>query len=98
MPNTPIEELLPAGSVVRNYDSEKDLMIIGILAVDESTGKEYDYLAVPYPEGYISSEYLYLCNQDDIAEIQFLGFANKDFQVFRYSMLEAGINDDQQDS
>ena len=47
-----MKNLLPIGSVVLLKDATKKLVIIGILQVNPSENKIYDYLGVPYPEGY----------------------------------------------
>ena len=51
-----MKNLLPIGSVVLLKDATKKLVIIGILQVNPSENKIYDYLGVPYPEGYVSSD------------------------------------------
>jgi len=78
-----VEKLLPIGSVVLVKEAEKRLMIIGIMAADQETGIDYDYLAVPYPEGYISDEYRFLFNHEDIDEMSFYGFVDQELQSFR---------------
>lgn len=70
-----IEELLPVGSVVLLKDGEKRLMISGVMQKDKhGRGKEYDYLGVLYPEGYMGKRYQYLFNHGDIAVIVFRGY------------------------
>ena len=74
-----IKELLPVGSVVLLKDGEKRLMINGIMQTDAGgSGKEYDYLAVLYPEGHIGEEFQYLFNHDDINEVLFRGFEDEE--------------------
>ena len=46
-----MKELLPIGSVVTLQGTAKKVMIIGILQMQQESGKLYDYLGVPYPEG-----------------------------------------------
>ena len=78
-----IKELLPIGSVVRLMDGEKKLMIIGVKQTDsEGDGKEYDYLGVLYPEGYIGEEYQYLFDHDVIEEVYFKGYDEAERQDF----------------
>lgn len=48
-----MKDLLPIGSVVLLKDATKKLVIIGVLQVNAEQNKMYDYLAVPYPEGYL---------------------------------------------
>jgi len=75
------EKLLPVGSVVLLRDADKELMIIGILPMNE--GKKFDYLAVLHPEGYISENYVFMFNHEDIAQVKFIGYVNAAYQMFR---------------
>ena len=79
-----IENLLPIGSVVTVKDANKSMVIIGILT--EHLGERYDYIAVLDPEGYLSQDEIFLFNHEDIARVEFLGFMNSEFQVFRQSV------------
>lgn len=75
------DKLLPIGSVVLLNDADKELMVIGILPVNGE--EKYDYMAVMYPEGYISDKYVFLFNHDDIAEVKYIGFMDASYQMFR---------------
>ncbi len=82
------ETLLPNGSIILLKGGNLKLMIYGrkqtLVTDDERNGKMYDYLAVPYPEGYISPEYTYVFKHEHIAEVVFKGFVNQeeeDFQI-----------------
>lgn len=75
------ENLLPVGSVVLLNNADKELMIIGILPVNDN--KRFDYLAVLHPEGYLSEKYVFMFNHSDIAQVKFLGYMNAAYQVFR---------------
>ncbi len=78
-----IKELLPIGSIVLLKDGEKRLMITGIMQSDASDlSKEYDYLAVLYPEGHIGDQFQYLFNHEDINEIVFRGFEDEERNIF----------------
>ena len=83
-----MKELLPIGSVVLLNGGEKPLMIYGIVQEDPSDGKQYDYLACLYPEGFIGAEHTYLFNHEDINSIEFEGFANEDHDTFRKKLDE----------
>ena len=83
-----IKDLLPIGSIVFLKDSEKRLMIIGVMQSDASKNwsryrKEYDYLGVLYPEGYIGNHVQYLFNHEDIREVVFRGFEDTESNEFR---------------
>ena len=53
------KQLLPNGSVVTLKGATKKLMTIGIEVEMEGDEKTYDYIAIPYPEGYIDSETMF---------------------------------------
>ena len=48
----------------------------------ESSGVMYDYVACLYPEGNISSEYTFLFNEDDILQVVFKGYEDKENEEF----------------
>ena len=76
--------LLPIGSVVLVKEANKKMMIIGIL--QKSGDKQYDYMAVLYPEGYLNSQKIYLFDHADIQEVHYLGFMGVEHQVFRNNL------------
>lgn len=76
-------DLLPIGSVIALKDAQKKLMIIGLSMQREGDDKVYDYVGVPFPEGYISSDLMLLFMHDDIESVDYLGFINAEVQVFR---------------
>ena len=75
------ERLLPIGSVVLLKESEKELMIIGIMP--KSNDKQYDYIAVLHPEGYLNDKIIFTFNHEDIAKVSYLGYMNAAYQMFR---------------
>ena len=81
-----MKDLLPIGSVVLLKDATKKLVIIGILQVNPSESKTYDYLGVPYPEGYIGSNNNFLFNHSDINDIIFNGYTNPERDIFINAM------------
>lgn len=84
------KELLPIGSVVLLKEGTKKLMIIGIKPMKDNEEKEiYDYMGVLYPEGYLSSEYNFLFNHEDINDVIFKGYDNPERQVFVEVLEEA---------
>lgn len=49
-----MKDLLPVGSIVLLKGGVKKTVIIGVLQVSEENPEEmYDYIGVPYPEGYL---------------------------------------------
>lgn len=78
-----IKELLPIGSVVLLKEGTKKLMIIGIKPMKDNEEKEtYDYIGVLYPEGYLSSEYNFLFNHEDINDVIYKGYSNPEREAF----------------
>lgn len=81
-------DLLPIGSVVLLKNAQKKVVIIGIMPIkhtESGVDVAYDYVGVPYPEGYIGQEAVMLFNYDSIAEIIFNGYSNDE----RMIMIEA---------
>lgn len=76
-----MKELLPIGSVVMLKEATKSLMIVGIMQKDDD-GREYDYISVVFPEGYINSETFFLFNHEDIVDVRFVGCINAESQTY----------------
>jgi len=83
-----MKNLLPIGSVVLLDGGEKRLMVIGVIQVNPADGKEYDYLACLYPEGFVGPEHTYLFNHDDIQNVDAEGYVNEEHKVFREQLAE----------
>ncbi|MDO4633116.1 MAG: DUF4176 domain-containing protein [Eubacteriales bacterium] len=79
-----MKELLPAGSVVLLKNATKKLMIIGILQMipGENENRLYDYLAVPFPEGFMGADANFLFNHEDINDVIFTGYDNPERTEF----------------
>ena len=83
-----MNELLPIGSIVLLEGGKKKTMIIGILQFNaENPDKMYNYLGVPYPEGYMGKGSSYLFNHTDIAEVIFRGYEDQEREQL-FVMLE----------
>ena len=78
-----IDNLLPVGSVITLTEATKKIMIIGTGVKREEDDTLYDYVGVPFPEGYIDSEILLLFMHDDIERVDFLGYINSEVQFYR---------------
>lgn len=79
------EDLLPIGSVVLLQGAKKKIVIMGIMPIKHaSAGSDiaYDYLGVPYPEGYMSPETGLLFNHEKIEKVVFLGYENEERTIF----------------
>lgn len=73
-----IKELLPIGSVVLLKGGQKKLMVFGIKQTDNKTKEEYDYIGVLYPEGNMGEVGQYLFNHENIEEVFFKGYEDKE--------------------
>lgn len=81
-----MKALLPIGSIVLLKDATKKLMIIGILQVDQNKNTLYDYLAVPYPEGFLGADTNFLFQHEDINDVIFTGYHNPEQDTFLKAM------------
>lgn len=77
-----IKKLLPIGSVVLLKNGKKRVMIFGIKQTDNSTGKEYDYISVLYPEGNVGEAGQFLFNHSDIEKVFFQGYKDTEREEF----------------
>lgn len=78
-----MENFLPVGSVVQLFGGTKKTVIMGIIQINgDDTSKMYDYLGVPYPEGYMGNGSSYLFNKENIETVYFRGYEDEDYQRF----------------
>ena len=78
-----VNNLLPIGSIVLLKDSNKRLMIYGMFQQEENNDTVYDYIGVPYPEGFLNIQKCYLFNEELIDEVLYIGYIDSEFQVFK---------------
>lgn len=45
------DDWLPVGTVVAVEGAARPVMVAGVMALDGRTGRYWDYIGVPYPEG-----------------------------------------------
>ena len=72
---------LAIGSVVMIKGEGKKLMVIGYYGEDKS-GKAVDYMAVTYPEGYLSADIIIGFNQNEVLQVLHEGY--KDVEQERF--------------
>lgn len=80
-----MKDLLPVGSVVILEGGTKKVMIVGILQAknqEDGNAKIYDYLGVPYPEGYLGEESAFLFQHESIREVNFRGYDEEERAAF----------------
>ena len=79
-----LKDLLPVGSVVRLKNAVRKAVIMGYMQQvnpKDSPGQKpevYDYMAVPYPEGYLGKGTVFLFNEENIEEVCFSGYESKE--------------------
>lgn len=72
-----MKEYLPIGSVVLINGIERKIAIMGIMQRNgENPEKEYDYIGVPYPEGYLGDGTAILFDHSAINDVIFRGYTN----------------------
>lgn len=76
-------KLVPIGTVVKLKEVDKLVMVFGYNQIQTSTGKQYDYIAVPYPEGNISPDYNVFFNRNMIDEIMYSGYVSAEDKKYR---------------
>lgn len=81
-------------------EGTKRLMIYGrkqrLVEGIDSEGKQisdvmFDYIGVPYPEGYMNQEYTYVFNHSDIDAVIFTGYTDDEEDALQKGLHE--IND-----
>ncbi|KEO84593.1 DUF4176 domain-containing protein [Tumebacillus flagellatus] len=80
-------DYLPLGTLVRLHRGTKRLMIYGRCLNKEETGEQFDYVGVPYPEGFINPEKTFVFNHSAIEEIVHLGFTDEE-EVIAQELLQ----------
>ncbi len=82
-------DFLPIGSVVLLEEGTKKLMITGFCIISEDSPEEvYDYCGCIYPEGVLSSDENYVFDQDQIQEVLFIGYEDKEQKEFKTKLTE----------
>ena len=77
-------DLLPVGSVVLLKNALKKIMIIGLMPIKHTESGEdiaYDYVGVPYPEGYVGQESAMLFMHKNIEETVFTGYSDDERNI-----------------
>ncbi len=77
--------LLPIGTVVLLKNSQKRVMVIGVLQKQVREGDEviWDYSACYYPEGYMGPDKTFLFNNNQIEKIYSVGYQDEEQFAFK---------------
>ncbi len=80
-------KLLPIGSVVKLEGVEPIIMILGRMVISADK-RDFDYVGVPYPVGYLGDEKVLCFNCDKIVEELHRGYMTENELIFREQLLE----------
>ena len=79
----------PVGTVVRLVNGTKRVMIDGYATIDQSDPlRIYDYSAVLYPEGSLSSDQTLLFDHEQIEEVFFIGYVDPEQESFMEKLMK----------
>lgn len=85
---------LPIGTVIKLKDVDKPLIIIGYGGKIEEKNIKYDYIAYPYPNGFISVDKNFVFNADEIGEILFEGYKDEKYEEM-LTIVKGGNNNEE---
>ena len=87
------DKYLPIGSVVFLKGGIKKAMIVGIMHTSKINEDyvEHDYIAVLYPEGFITTQTMFMFNHDQITDVIYRGYDNPERSEF-IDRLEKNVN------
>ncbi|PGM96653.1 DUF4176 domain-containing protein [Bacillus cereus] len=80
-------KLLPIGTVVKLEEVEPIIMIIGRMVVSADK-RDFDYVGVPYPVGYLGDEKVLCFNHDKFVEEMHRGYMTENELVLREKLVE----------
>ncbi|GAB6443508.1 MULTISPECIES: DUF4176 domain-containing protein [Bacillus] len=80
-------KLLPIGTVVKLEGVEPIIMIIGRMVISADK-RDFDYVGVPYPVGYLGDEKVLCFNHDKIVEEMHRGYMTESELVLREKLVE----------
>lgn len=78
-----LTEWLPAGSVVMLEDGERPIMVAGFMIEDAVSGRYWDYVGYPYPEGCREADTDYFFDRSMIESVLLVGYLDTTGQAFR---------------
>lgn len=85
-----MQGILPIGTVVLLEGSDKKAMIIGVCQqLEGDNTRVWDYVGVPYPEGYLGSKYTFVFDGDQIQDICQLGYQDEEQKALKIRIDDA---------
>ncbi|KOS28545.1 hypothetical protein ADK18_10240 [Bacillus anthracis] len=80
-------KLLPIGTVVKLEGVKQVMMIIGRM-IESAHKRNFDYVGVPYPVGYLGDEKVLCFNHDKIVEEMHRGYMTESELVLREKLVK----------
>lgn len=81
-----IDNLLPVGTIVKlNIENEVKYMVAGYFP-QNAKGDRKDYVLVRYPIGAINSKVFFFVDQEQIKDVVFEGYKDRDFNAMAVLM------------
>ncbi|AUD24817.1 DUF4176 domain-containing protein [Bacillus cereus group sp. BC251] len=80
-------KLFPIGTVVKLEEVEPIIMIIGRMVVSADK-RDFDYVGVPYPVGYLGDEKVLCFNHEKVVEEMHRGYMTESELVLREKLVE----------
>lgn len=94
-----MDRYLPVGTVCTINNTNVKYVIIGYFSLEYNYNvKLYDYIGLPYPEGFLKKNKINSFNHSDITNIEHLGLINDDFENFNNIMCESSIEENNEKS
>lgn len=80
-----MDKILPIGSVVRlkGMTDGMSMMIAGYYPLEESIEKIFEYSGILYPQGFIGDRSIFLFDSEDVEEIIFEGYSDREGEEYR---------------
>lgn len=82
-----MEKFLPVGTICTLQGDNRKYFIMGYFSLEyNKTIKMYDYMGLPYPEGFLKNNKQISFNHSDISKVDYMGYVNDDFRNFNNSI------------
>ena len=87
-----MDRYLPVGTVCTINNTNRKYVIIGYFSLEYGSNiKLYDYIGLPYPEGFLMKNKINSFNHSEITNIEHLGLVNEDFENFNNILCDSSI-------
>lgn len=91
-----MDRYLPIGTVCTLNNTNRKYIIIGYFSLEYTSNiKLYDYIGLPYPEGFLMKNKINSFNHSEIVNIEHLGLINEDFENFNNILCDSSIESDE---